>query len=588
MRRFAPRFALSQRELLTVYAMNASSIGICSIGGMQFLVNELAGPYYYATPQNGWTSWMYMIRKWAVPDPAVVKDYYVGHTSFFTPEHMQGWITPVIVWTAFVFLLLFTMYSMSTLLRKQWVEREKLTFPIVMLPVEITQNGGATPIFRNRLMWSGFALTSLLETLSTLHHSWNPNVPFFPLKSGDPGNNLSALMTTPPWNGMGQLNMSFHPMAIGLAYFMPTDLSFSCWFFYLLTKLENVAAVGLGFRDPGSSMARFPYPNEQAAGGFIGVAVMSLAFAWPALRRAFAGAFGKNKMLDDHDEPMSYRVTVFGLLFCCAALVAFGVALGLAWYLGVLFFAIFLLTAIAYARMRAEAGFPWLFAPYSPGQSLIVDDGGTANIGAQSLTAMAYLRWFDNDYRNVAMPYHLESMKMTANTRLNPRHLTTCILVGIVLATLASWVSILGLYYHYGAASAHVDGWRTWKGQEPFGGVQNWITHRKPTEAASLLWSGAGFGITVALSVMRARFVWWPFHPIGFAVANTATLDWLFIPTLIGWICKAVTVRYGGLQGYRKILPFFIGLVLGDYAISAFWALFSLATGLPGYRTFPI
>ncbi len=588
LRRLLPRFAFSQRELLTVYAMNASSVGICSIGGMQFLVNTLTGPFYYKTPQNGWQSWMYLIKKWATPDPAVVKDYYTGHTSFFTPEHMQGWITPVIVWTSFVFLMLFTMYSLSSLLRKQWVEREKLSFPITVLPVEITQNGGATPIFRNRLMWGGFTLSCALESLSTLHYSFNPNVPFAPLKSSDPGNNLSQLLTTPPWNGMGALNLSFHPMAIGLTYFMPTDLSFSCWFFYLLTRLENVSAVALGFRDPGSAMARFPYSNEQAVGGFIGVAVMSLAFAWPALKRAFAGAFRSRQTEDDRDEPMSGRAAVFGLMICCAVLVAFGVALGLSWYIAVLFFAIFLLTALAYARMRAEAGFPWLFAPYSPSESILIDDGGTQNYGASSLVAFAYIRWFDNDYRNVAMPYQLEAMKMTDNTRLNPRHLTICILTGIVIATLASWVSILGLYYHYGAASAHVNGWRSWKGQEPFSDVQTWLQSHKPTDGPALAWTLIGFAGTVALSVLRARFAWWPFHPIGFAVANTATMDWLVTPTLIGWICKVLTVRYGGLQGYRKGLPFFIGLVLGDYAISAFWALFSLATGMPGYRTFPI
>ena len=588
LRKIGPRFAFSQQELLAVYAMNASSIGICSIGGMQFLVNTLTGPAYYTTPQNGWSAWTYLIRKWATPDPAVIKDYYAGNTSFFTAQHMSGWVTPVIVWTVFVFLMLFTMYSLSTLLRKQWVEREKLAFPICVLPMEITQNGGATPLFRNRLMWSGFWITCLLESLSTLHYSWNPNVPFLPLKSGDPGNNLSQLMTSPPWNGMGALNMSFHPMGIGLSFFMPTDLSFSCWFFYVLTRLENVSAVVLGFRTPGSAMARFPYPNEQAAGGFLGIAIMSLVFAWPALKRAFKAAFTRSGSDEDRTEPMSYRSAVLGILVCFAALVTFGTALGLSWYIGVLFFGIFLLTALAYARMRAEAGFPWLFAPYSPSESILIDDGGTSNYTAPAFVAFATLRWFDNDYRNVAMPYQLEAMKMTEGTRLNPRHLTTCILIGIVVATLASWISILAIYYHYGAASAHVNSWRTWKGQEPFADVQTWIGSHKPTDLPALAWTGVGLGITVLLSVLRARFVWWPFHPIGFAVANTGTLDWLFMPTLLGWACKVLVVRYGGLAGYRQALPFFIGLVLGDYAISAFWALISLATGMPGYRTFPI
>ena len=94
--------------------------------------------------------------------------------------------------------------------------------------------------------------------------------------------------------------------------------------------------------------------------------------------------------------------------------------------------------------------------------------------------------------------------------------------------------------------------------------------------------------IVGALSVLRTRFVWWPLHPIGYAVGNTDTMTWIWFPTLLGWLFKTLILRYGGINLYRSALPFFLGLVLGDYAISGLWALFFLATGLPGYRTFPI
>ena len=47
---------------------------------------------------------------------------------------------------------------------------------------------------------------------------------------------------------------------------------------------------------------------------------------------------------------------------------------------------------------------------------------------------------------------------------LNPRHLTAALLAAVVVGSLAAWASCLGLYYHYGADSAHLDGWRVGAG----------------------------------------------------------------------------------------------------------------------------
>jgi hypothetical protein len=38
----------------------------------------------------------------------------------------------------------------------------------------------------------------------------------------------------------------------------------------------------------------------------------------------------------------------------------------------------------------------------------------------------------------------------------------------------------------------------------------------------------------------------------------------------------------------RAALPFFIGLILGDYVVGSLWALYGCATGVPTYRVMPI
>ena len=83
----------------------------------------------------------------------------------------------------------------------------------------------------------------------------------------------------------------------------------------------------------------------------------------------------------------------------------------------------------------------------------------------------------------------------------------------------------------------------------------------------------AGLAVVIVLTALRARWVWSPLHPIGYAAANTDIMAWIWLPVLIGWLCKSVILKYGGIGLYRQALPFFIGLVLGDYAISGLWSL---------------
>lgn len=81
--------------------------------------------------------------------------------------------------------------------------------------------------------------------------------------------------------------------------------------------------------------------------------------------------------------------------------------------------------------------------------------------------------------------------------------------------------------------------------------------------------------------------MWLPLHPIGYAAANTDIMSWIWFPVFVGWLCKLLVLKYGGIKAYREALPFFIGLVLGDYVISGLWSVAFMLSGHTGYRTFP-
>jgi hypothetical protein len=220
---------------------------------------------------------------------------------------------------------------------------------------------------------------------------------------------------------------------------------------------------------------------------------------------------------------------------------------------------------------------------------LLIDGFGSANFGRATLGGLSSLLWLDHDYRSTQMPYQFDALKAAdggvGGGGLNARRLTLALLLALVAGIAAGWVSQLWIYYAWGGDNGLT---RTAYGRKWPGMLAAWLSSPRPADGSRLTWVGVGFLATLALAGLRLRLPWWPLHPIGFVVANTWTMQWIWMPLLIGWAAKALVLRYGGMRAYRALLPFFYGLILGDYAVSGLLALFYTATGIPGYRTFPV
>src|SRR5262249_39861913 len=135
---------------------------------------------------------------------------------------------------------------------------------------------------------------------------------------------------------------------------------------------------------------------------------------------------------------------------------------------------------------------------------------------------------------------------------------------------------------------AHVNDWRTNMGKVPWQTLKDWMDNPTKQDLPRLEGVGTGLVVTAALMALRSRFTWWPFHPVGYAVAGTFTMPWLWCATLVGWLIKVLVIRYGGMKNYRRAIPFFVGLILGDYITGSLWAIYGSLTGITTYRAFPI
>ena len=51
-------------------------------------------------------------------------------------------------------------------------------------------------------------------------------------------------------------------------------------------------------------------------------------------------------------------------------------------------------------------------------------------------------------------------------------------------------------------------------------------------------------------------------------------------------VLKGVLLHYTGLKGYRRALPFFLGLMLGDLVMGVTWVVIGILLNTPTYRFF--
>ena len=109
---------------------------------------------------------------------------------------------------------------------------------------------------------------------------------------------------------------------------------------------------------------------------------------------------------------------------------------------------------------------------------------------------------------------------------------------------------------------------------------KRWISEPRQVPPEKLVAFLAGGAVTVLLVRLRETWVSWPLHPIGFAVASNWGMQENWCPFFVAWLLKAVILHYGGLRGYRTALPFFIGMVLGEFAAGFVRTLLDLGFGL--------
>ena len=568
---------LSRAEILVIFLFVTLSSTMMGVGITQFLFALMGAAYYFKT--DGIPYSKPFLPTWLAPhDPEAMRQLYERNPAGTVPWHL--WLVPGAMWLLFFVALWVTLYCMMALFYRAWAEEERLAFPQVLIPLEMTGGeSGHAPFFRNKLMWAGFGIAAAYN-LVNIAHALSPSFPAFG-KEFD----LSPLFLNPPMSEIAPLHFHFRPELIGLGYLVSTEISLTVWLSFFLMKLAAVLGVASG-ATPGT----LPMAQEQGIGAYLTLFVMLLWLSRAYLKRIWRQAWSDKETAGP--EGIRYRWAFAGLIVGFLTVWTFMTLAGMAAWVALVYLVMVLAVALVYGRLRAEAGVPlvWLF-PYYMQKNMLLYTFGTAPFqasGAATLPVWALFTFLARGYYPAMTGYQLESMELGRRAGINPRRLALAILLAIGLGLTVGWYNHLVPYYRYGAINLRGGMWGTWIAQPEYEHVATYAKTAKPPEIPRIWATMVGAAVVFTLWTLRLRFTGFLLHPMGYVMAcSYGSLIWSSF--LIVWILKSLALRYGGMRFYKTTVPFFLGMALGHFAIAGIlWGLTGAWTGdsVHGYDVF--
>ncbi len=580
--RLRSRLALVQQELLALWILIA--VATCPAGQDTLKTSwaTMQGYAYFASPANDWEQLFgsYVPESMTVNDMAALDRLWRGGHSVYERRNWQPWLGPVARWTFLFSFLWCGVAGLAVIFRQRWVERERMSFPIVQVPLEISRT--RVPAIRLSLFWVTFGVAASITLINGLHIFY-PGMPEIPVKIGqNPAFDLRRYLTGHPWRAMGRVHACFYPWAIGLGLLIPKDLSLSLWLFFLLWRGKQVLVAWLGWTE----MRGFPFIKEQSFGGYLAILGFSLWAGREYFAKVWRSTLGRGDPDFEADEPLRYQTafTIFVIGFIAVTIL--GVSIRMSTAVAIAFFVQYYAMTMIVGRIRAEMGLPTheieRLGPTVMQGNLL----GARILGKQNLTSLSVFFGFTRGLRNSPYPHMLEGLYLSGRTGMDGRRLLIASMAVIPLSTALAYFWNLRLGYEHGLGADWAP-WMPWSSREAWVQLEGWLRQDQGFHWGRLIAILFGFGVYFGLQEVRTYWVWWPLHPAGFALSTTFYMMHLWMPMLVAWMVKSIGARYAGRGAMQHLQAAALGLILGDVMMGSIWAMYSALTRVETYSFFP-
>jgi len=462
---------------------------------------------------------------------------------------------PLFWWLSLFAAIMLVCFGLGVILRKQWVERERLSFPLANIPLELAQEPGPGRLFpgflRRPIFWVGFAIPFFIVSW----HCVTYFVPAWPdIRVGIAWSSVRFGRDFP------ELYTRVNFFIIGFAYFTHLEILFSIWLFNLLAILQQGAFNRIGL---GTELGTEPVVLQEY-GGLVFFVLASLWVARRHLKDVVGKALGKRPEVDDSTEMLSYRAAVIFVVVASLYVVAWMLRAGMKLHVALLFCFFCFVVYLAMARILAMSGLIFLAAP-GGAQGMLSSVLPQSVMDSSSITVNNLFYGLYQNNKGWMLPSATHAAKLAQGLRRHSRTLGKVLMVTFLLAIVASCVSTCFLGYRYGAYNFATYDFRR-ANRYPF---ENAVTQIKELASPKpLSWLGViltswGAVFTGVLTFMTYRFPWWPIHPAGFVVAMAYSVRTSTFSVFLTWVCKAVILWIGGISLYRRSRPFFLGIIVG-------------------------
>lgn len=557
--------SLHRSELALIFCLLFATTRFWSSSYAVLPLSLGAGAFYYANPANNYELLHKHIPQWLVPqDKLVIKAFYEGASDGKVPWH--SWLPTLVVWTFSTAVLWICLLGLTFLFRRRWISDEKLVFPIAQVPLTLLDE--RNPIKSQRPFWLGFMFPLVL-------HSWNglafyfPTVPLVPLHAIP----VSFLFPNPPWNILSDMTVDFYPSVIGTAYLTSTEVALGFWFFHFLRNLERVAFFAAGLQ-----------PGGVDHGGIDAITRGQEIGAFFALCGVLAWSIWQNRKTASFEK--AEKVGFFSFALGLIGLTVFWSLIGADWWASLAYFLTFFVVMVVLARISCQGGCMFVamdFHPHNISGYLF----GQMSVGLKNLVVLMFPHMAYMMERDVVpLPYLMNAAKIAHETGLNDREFILGVSLACLVASLVAPTASLAMLYRHGGLNLHYH-YATRLARWAWDKYIGWLNAPAPADLKATLGILGGAAFMLLLTTLHHRIPRFPFHPLGFTLADSLVIRKVWFSIFLGWLAKGLILRYGGHRVYWAWRPAFIGMVIGELMAAAIWLFIDSVFQRKGHDVFP-